>query len=143
MRTIRILILMAIPIFWLSCKRTSLKESDAITAIISGQYAKVWIWKSEDTLDCHCYYEIIFKTGKMRHVRRDKYSGVFIDYFNNLSVDALNNEDRWYYKNDTLSLKGFKYKLIGVSEKKDTIVIESFYSSKRYYLIDSKLMAIP
>lgn len=142
MRTIRILILIAIPTFLLSCNRPSVKGSDDITSIISGQYAKVWIWKSEDTLDCHCYYEIIFKTGKMRHVRRDKYSGVFIDYFNNLSGDALNNDDGWYYKNDTLSLKGFKYKLISVSEKKDTVTIESFSSTKRYYLIDSKLMDI-
>lgn len=74
----------------------------------------------------------------MRHIRRDKYSGAFIDYFNILSGDALNSDDRWYYKNDTLSLKGFKYKLIGVSEKKrHHSNRESFSSSKRYYLIDS------
>lgn len=79
----------------------------------------------------------------MRHVRRDKYSGVFIDYFNILSGGALNSNDRWDYENDTLSLKGFKYKLIGVSEKRATIVIESFSSSKRYYLINPKLMDMP
>lgn len=136
-------VLIVIILFSLSCKWKPVKELDDISFLLSGHYAKVWLWKTEDSLDCHCYYEIIFKTGKMRHVRRDKHSGVFIDYFNNLSGDVLNNDNSWYYKDDTLSLKGFKYKLIGGFVGKDTMVLESFSSSRRYYLINSKLLDLP
>ena len=126
-----------------SCKDNKTVQSEEIYKLLSGEYAKLWIFKTDDSLDCHCFYKIFFKTGKMRHVRRDKYSGVFIDYFNNLSGDALNSDDRWYSKSDTLNLMGFNYKLLDIFEKKDTILLDSlnsFARSRIYYLIDAKLI---
>lgn len=79
----------------------------------------------------------------MDHLRRDKETGVFTSYFNTLSGDVLNQNKSWSYRNDTLNLMGFNYKLMEVSKEKDTIILEKmnvFQPSRKYYLIDSKLM---
>lgn len=127
----------------LSCNRGSVESDKHIATVLSGDYAKLWLWRGEDPMDCNCYYELIFKSGKMRHFRRDRHSGVFVDYFNNLSGDVLNDDDYWHYQNGTLRLKGVDYRVKRVSEGYDTIVIERFYQGKIYFLIDSKLMNEP
>ncbi len=114
--------------------------------LISGEYAKVWIFKTEDSLDCHCYYEIIYKSGKMKHLLRDNKTGKFINYFNELSGDNLNDNKSWKYKNDTLNLMGYEYLPLAISEDKDTITlkpINNFISKRKIYLIDAKLIESP
>jgi hypothetical protein len=118
------------------------KDKDFQT-LISGEYAKLWIFETKDSLDCHCYYELIYKSGKMNHFLRDNRTGKFINYFNDLSDDNLNNDKNWKFRNDTLTLIGHDYLLLNISETKDTITlkpINSFLSNRKYYLIDAKLI---
>lgn len=79
----------------------------------------------------------------MRHLRIDKNTGKFVDYFNVLSGDVLNFENGWYYNLDTLNLMGIEYRVINTSIGFDTISLEQVVNNRKYYLIDARLIEEP
>lgn len=134
-------------ILLISCNNKNDKEKE-IREILSGEYSKLWIEKSSDETYNSSYYELLYKDGRCKYVRRDRDGGYFVEYFNHLSGDAINNNKEWYYRNDTLSMLGFEYKILKISKNKDTIFLESYnklpedsyFKEEKVYLIDSKLM---
>jgi len=126
-----------------SCRNKGESGGQDVARVLSGDFAKLWVFKSRDSFDCHCYYAMIYRSGRMNYMLREKFTGTFTNYFNNWSGDVINNDRSWSYRHDTLTLIGFPYIIRSISTNRDTVFLKSVSGTSdtsNYYLIDSKLI---
>ena len=128
-----------------SCTSKNHSNVSSSEELLAGEYAKLWIFVSQDTSDCNCYYALLFRSGKARYMLRDSKTGTFIDWYNRLSGDVVNYNTNWSLKNDTLIIKGLPFLILNISKKGDSMTIQDLGVEIRHkrYLVDSKLINFP